>query len=807
MFIKPKRSASRGLFVFSVTLVFLFFQNCSGSFKSVTQETVSNSNGQSSENQTGAGGLIPTLPGLPSTPTNPTNPIYDFGNYKAVSGFNNLVNLNSRICSIDSLGSVSCVGLIEMPNTEDANGIPKSFYTDKLTDLNFNLSVKKLLENCILTTNEKVYCYRYNSAGELGRPVGDPSYASKPLEINLGEPVKSLAQAAGSICASLASGQVKCWGRRLDLPMVNSQLQVIPTPGPIAGLSNVKEVFANLFPAQMCALLTTNDVYCWGQNIDAKTAENWTYEPTKVFSAAGIKSVITGTGEKFCILFESGQVSCFSGRDGVTGLITVAPKINQVVEITTNEGTRCVRTSLGDVYCWGRNMFGRLGFIRNHREDVVAPTLIPEWKNAVSISASMYNTCALMADSTVKCLGLSNGSFRDWTRIETSLSQLGVSEMVSTVVPMPYGGACYRTISGSVQCLGSIDTASDFSVSSSIFQQTSDEILSKPVVLPNGTLNSIAFSRGINHLTKGQMGSGCFIDSAQNVKCFGANENGQVGNGTTTPSVSPVTVAGISNAVKVEDYGGYIRCAMTAQNRLFCWGANMSGVFDNIADSKITSPIEITKVGAIKDFFIDYVSLTVIQMDGSVKSYGGFRNLNFSGFKSYDYYSLCAHMNDNSVSCFNYTDSVYKKIENINSSSVQFFGSCLINDAKNVQCWGENNYGQLGQGDSVAYDPQTAMTVRGVSNASLVFKDQNGLTCAYVDENLGSQSKILCWGVNWESWNLSLSVFEKTELRGYKPIVNSKSHKATYFINSSGALKIFDIVRIPSVPALLLQRK
>ena len=131
----------------------------------------------------------------------------------------------------------------------------------------------------------------------------------------------------------------------------------------------------------------------------------------------------------------------------------------------------------------------------------------------------------------------------------------------------------------------------------------------------------------------------------------------------------------------------------------------------------------------------------------------------------------------------------------------------MVNDSKNVQCWGENRFGALGQGNRSSYGLTTAMTVQGIANASMVFGDEYGLNCAYVDENLGNQSRILCWGSNWEGWNPSLAVFEKTELRGYKPVVNPRYLRVEYYINSAGQLKIFDNLRIATTPLTVLQRK
>lgn len=801
MCINKRLKAFRALGVFATTTLILFFQNCSGSFKSVTQETNSNSTGQSTS---GNGTVTPALPG--GTPVVPVTPVDDYGNYKPITGFTNLVNLNSRICNIDISGSVSCIGSLDAGNA-------LGFFADRLTNMNFNLNVKQLLDNCVLTANEKVFCYGSNYNGELGLTPRNPLYSATPLEINLGEPVKSMAQVAGGICASLASGVVKCWGQRLDLPLVDGSLQVIGTPALVSGLTNVKQVFANLYPRQFCALSNTNDVFCWGQTIESVDGSISQYPgPTKVLNASGIKKIIAGAAEKFCILFDNSQLSCFKSKETSSAMINLEPKLNQVAEITSNEGTRCAKLQSGDVYCWGTNMFGRLGFVRKHSESITAPVLIPEWKNAISLSASMYNTCALMADTTIKCLGLANGSFKDNMRIETNLSQLGVNENVIAVAPSDYYGICYQTATGVVRCLMPVTSASDFTIASEAYQKVGNEILSKPVTIPEASLNSFVFLSKKNGSGEAVLG-GCYIDPVKTLKCFGDNQYGQLGNGSTTFSSLPMTVLGLTNVVKVQDSEGRSRCALTSQNRLYCWGSSVSGLFNlfDLNDSQYNAPVEVTKVGAIKDFFLDYGSLTVIQTDGVVKTYGAYDHFDIAGAKQYDYKSGCAQMNDNSVSCYaaaiDATPAGYKKINGISSATLKFFGSCVVNESKSVQCWGDNKYGQLGQGDRQTY--ASAMTVKGIANASAVFQDEARSTCAYVDENLGNQSRILCWGSSSQGSNLSLGVYEKTNLRGYKPVLNSngRSFQVLSYLGPAGQLKTFNTLRIPTAPFVLLQTK
>jgi hypothetical protein len=65
------------------------------------------------------------------------------------------------------------------------------------------------------------------------------------------------------------------------------------------------------------------------------------------------------------------------------------------------------------------------------------------------------------------------------------------------------------------------------------------------------------------------------------VQCWGLNSLGQLGNGTTTDSLEPVAVVGITNALGVAA-GSYHTCAVLSSGAVQCWGRNSYSNVDNL---------------------------------------------------------------------------------------------------------------------------------------------------------------------------------------------------------------------------------
>jgi hypothetical protein len=83
------------------------------------------------------------------------------------------------------------------------------------------------------------------------------------------------------------------------------------------------------------------------------------------------------------------------------------------------------------------------------------------------------------------------------------------------------------------------------------------------------------------------------VPSAGAVKCWGNNEFGQVGDGTTTNIAEPVPVSGLSSGVTAIAAGGLHTCALSGAGAVKCWGQNESGELGDGTTTNTTTPVDV----------------------------------------------------------------------------------------------------------------------------------------------------------------------------------------------------------------------
>lgn len=230
--------------------------------------------------------------------------------------------------------------------------------------------------------------------------------------------------------------------------------------------------------------------------------------------------------------------------------------------------------------------------------------------------------------------------------------------------------------------------------------------VAEPVVQPTATALSV--SRGIHHA--------CALLEGGTVRCWGRNESGQLGDGTTQGSRTPVAVAGIGPAVAIAA-GGDHTCAILSDSTVSCWGANEGGQLGDGTTTPHSEPVVVSSI----------VGATAITADGS---------------------RTCALLAAGTASCWGWglapraggADPVPVPVPGL-AGIVDIsagYPMCAVLDTGTVWCWGSNSFGELGNGTET--DSATPVQVQGITTATQVTAGE-GHACALL---IGGT--IRCWG-------------------------------------------------------------
>jgi alpha-tubulin suppressor-like RCC1 family protein len=350
-----------------------------------------------------------------------------------------------------------------------------------------------------------------------------------------------------------------------------------------------------------------------------------------------------------------------------------ASAAGDVTAVDTGGSHICALTSESTVKCWGTNTYGQLGDGTTTGRDApvdvcatgTAPPCTPASDNVLSgvtaIAVGGEHTCALLD---------AGGALKCWGR--NNVGQLGD------------GTTATRTTPVDVSNLGS----------------------------------------GVAAISAGSAYT-CALTSAGGVKCWGRNNQGQLGDGTTTDRDEPADVPGLTSGVAAVAAGTSHTCAITTAGGLKCWGLNSQGQLGDGTNTGRTTPVDASGLSSGVTAVAPGNFHTCAVVEGGVKCWG---------FNNY------GQLGDGTTTRrFTPVIDVLGLTSGVAAVAAGGSHSCALTSAGAVKCWGRNRTGQLGDGTSTGR--LSPVDASGLTSGVDAIAARGNRTCAVTTDG-----GVTCWG-------------------------------------------------------------
>jgi alpha-tubulin suppressor-like RCC1 family protein len=558
-----------------------------------------------------------------------------------------------------------------------------------------------------------VQCWGNNEQGQLGN---HSDVETNPAPVNVTDltyGVESIAARGGHTCAVLSEGKTVCWGNNAYGELGDGTAEIRNEPVPVEGLP---EDIIGLYAGwnYSCALSSGEGLLCWGRNTYGQLGDGTKTSrlaPTRIVdTAVGLEDVDLGWRHS-CIVRDPGGVECWGADE--YGQIRVDPLIEDLPPPGTDNPARtptlertntptntsspkvtssdplmderdllaagsshmCMITERGGVLCWGGNAAGQLGDGTNVDRWKPVPVRGMD-RDVIAISAGGDHTCAVLADGRVFCWGANySGEMGDGT-VEYRNEPVAVKGLDRPAVAVAAGGGhtCALLDDSRVACWGANNNGQ-------LGSQLDSGWLSTRPKMVEGLPGAVQSLDSLFDHT-------CAITDEGAVYCWGLNDYGQLGDGSTSTRYSAVPVTGLSDAAVSIATGRSHTCAILRSGKTECWGSNrLMQLGDEYNFIDFPNPIERKRLGG--------------------------RPLRITA----GFFHTCQWCNNQGVECWglggdgqlgygkNNSSAIPKAVLGLDRELLDLRAgeqhTCMLLPNWDVYCWGRNDHGQLGNGSNV----------------------------------------------------------------------------------------------------------
>ena len=568
--------------------------------------------------------------------------------------------------------------------------------------------------SCAVTGTGGVMCWGYGANGQNGNGSTSQTYMAVPVT-GITDAV-DIDGGHQHFCARLSSGAAKCWGWNGYGQLGTGNTSSAATPQSVTDLgSGVREISAGYYTS--CAITAAGAVWCWGRNdgfeLGNKTSTN-SYVPVGV---AGVKASILAVAETSLSAVTLPTQRFRVGDAPVTFTAATSNRSSDIVYSSTNTSIATVDSATRTLTIVGTG----LAYVKAYVP--ATSTQSAHWSYArvevpdsdyTAVRTSHYNSCGITRQGALKCWGnndwgqLGNGS-TDRKYIPTLVR--GLEAGVASVAT-GYHHTCALTTLGGVKCFG-------YNAQGQVGDGTTAQRITPAPVS--------GLSSGVVQVESGYLHS-CALTAAGAVKCWGYNNYGQLGDGSTTNSAVPVDVVGLRSGVVQIDLGHEYSCALLATGAVRCWGYNGNGELgDNSAVSRYT-PRNVSGLSSgVASIAAGFNHTCALLVSGAVRCWG------YNGY---------AQIGDNTTANRYVPTAVSGLSSGVARVEVGGHHTCALTTAGGVKCWGRNDLGQLGDGTTTRR--QIPTDVPGMASGVIELSTSNSHTTCVIVEN----DTLKCWGYN-----------------------------------------------------------
>lgn len=419
-----------------------------------------------------------------------------------------------------------------------------------------------------------------------------------------------------------------------------------------------------------------------------------------------------------CALTAAGAVECWGDITlplGIASDVSSVPVpvngLSDVVAISTGSDHLCALTKAGGVQCIGANASGQLG--NGLTADSHIPVAVKGLdKGVAAIAAGRDFSCALTTAGAVWCWG------------NNEIGQLGNNSRASSPSPVPVSG-----LDSGVMAI-SLGPASSHACALTAAGAVKCWGINNEGELGNDSTDSSSvpvmakgLSSGVAAISVGEEHT-CAVTRAGAALCWGLNYRGELGTGSTTESHVPAAVSGLNSGVAAIAAGDYHTCALTAAGAALCWGEGTLGELGNGQSGSSYIPVLVAGLSTtLTSITAGRFHTCALSPAGAVLCWGdgGSGQLGNGSFTISSSPAGVAGLNGV-----------------VTAVALSLSNSCILTQDGGVQCRGSNDSGILGNGG----DSAEFVRIRGLSGGATAITVGSEFACALI------QGNVQCWGEN-----------------------------------------------------------